>query len=140
MELSPCQAKAAMNRCADATFLIDAIRGDPGASEKVREMQLTGEPLRSPAPAVAELLLGAFLHSGKKGQLAVALAREVETLPVDYNAAEEAARMAGALHRIGRALPMLDVLVAATAVINHLALLSRDRGLRWIERLVVEDY
>lgn len=129
-----------MNRCADATFLIDVVRGDPGASEKTHEMRATGEALRSPSPAVAELLLGALWHAGKAKRATLEFAREIETLPIDFDAAAEAARMGAELLRKGRPLPLVDLLIAATARMHHLALLTRDRGFANIDDLVVEQY
>lgn len=129
-----------MNRCADATFLIDVVRGDPGAAEKIHEMRATGEALRSPSPAVAELLLGALWHAGTVKHRTLEFAREIETLPIDFDAAAEAARMGAGLLRRGKPLPLVDLLIAATARNHHLALLTRDRGFSNIEDLVVEHY
>lgn len=129
-----------MNRCADATFLIDVMRGDPGASETIHEMRATGEALRSPSPAVAELLLGAFWHAGRARRQALEFAREIETLPIDFDAAAEAARIGAGLFRKGKPLPMVDLLIAATARNHHLTLLTRDRGFSHVEDLVVERY
>lgn len=129
-----------MNRCADATFLIDVVRGDAGASERVHEMRATGEPLRSPSPAVAELLLGALWRAGRAQRQTLEFAREIETLPIDYDVAAEAARIGARLFRKGRPLPLVDLLIAATARVHHLVLLTRDRGFSNIEDLAVEPY
>jgi tRNA(fMet)-specific endonuclease VapC len=129
-----------MKWCADASFLIDVSRGDIGAAAKLREMQLAGEVLQSPAPAVAELLLGAYLHTGKAQTEALTLAEEIETIPIEFETAAQAARIAAALIRAGKPLPMVDILIAAAALSNNLALLSRDQGFDRIEGLVVERY
>ena len=129
-----------MRRCADASFLIDVSRGDIGAATKLREMAQSGESLRSPAPAVAELLLGAYLHRGKAQTEAISLAEEIETIPIGFEAAAEAARIAARLIRIGQPLPMIDVLIGAAARSANLALLTRDRGYSRIEGLLVEPY
>jgi tRNA(fMet)-specific endonuclease VapC len=129
-----------MIRCADATFLIDVTRGDPGAAETLREMRIAGEPLRSPAPAVAELLLGAHLLGGSVARKTLEFAADVEVLPIDYAVASEAARIGAVLDRRGRRLPMTDLLVGATAVVHQMALLTRDQGLSGIEGMVSESY
>ncbi len=129
-----------MTRCADASFLIDVTRGDPGAAEKIREMQLAGEPLRSPAPAVAELLLGAILRGGEVERMTLRFAADIEVLGTDYQVAAEAARLGAAQIRRGRPIPITDLLIAATARLQQMALLTRDQGLRDIEALTTEPY
>jgi len=129
-----------MNRCADASFLIDVTRGDIGAVGKLREIQLAGEALTSPAPAVAELLLGAYLHSGRAQTEAVSFAGEIETIPIEFETAVLAARIAAKLVRAGKPLAMVDILIAAAAVSKNLALLTRDQGFSRIDGLVVEPY
>lgn len=129
-----------MKRCADASFLIDVTRAHLGATAKLREMQLTGEGLRSPAPAVAELLLGAALHRGEARRQTISFAEEIETIPVDYLVAAEAAQIGLELYRAGRPMPMIDLLVAATARSQKMALLTRDKAFGRIDGLTVDEY
>lgn len=129
-----------MRRCADASFLIDVTRSDLGAVEVLRDIQLAGEPLLSPAPAVAELLLGAFLHKGKAMEQAVAFAEALESIPTDYLVAAEAAQIGAELYRKGRPLPMVDLLIAATARAGKLSLITRDKAFDQIAGLSVTPY
>lgn len=129
-----------MKRCADASFLVDVGRSDIGAASLLREMQLAGEPLMAPAPAVAELLLGAYLHRGKARDEAIAFAETIESIPTDYTIAAEAAQIGSELYRAGRPMPMVDLLVAATARAVKLALITRDRAFDRVPGLVVSKY
>lgn len=129
-----------MRRCADASFLIDVIRSDVGAVERLREIQLAGESLSAPAPAIAELLLGALLHQGQSRRETIAFAEELDTLPTDYEVAAEAAQIAAQLQLAGGRMPMIDVLIGATARLRKLALMTRDRGFKRIEGLVIDPY
>ena len=129
-----------MKRCADASFLIDVGRSDIGAASLLREMQLAGEPLMAPAPAVAELLLGAYLHRGEARDEAIAFAETIESIPTDYTIAAEAAQIGSELYRAGRPMPMVDLLVAATARAVKLALITRDRAFDRVPGLVVSKY
>lgn len=129
-----------MKRCADASFLIDVVRSDIGAVRLVREMQLGGESLHAPAPAVAELLLGALLHKGRARSETIALAEEIETIPTDYLVAAEAAQIASELSGRGRPLPMIDALIAATARLQKMALVTRDKAFSNISGLTIQGY
>lgn len=129
-----------MRRCADATFLIDVIRSDVGAVERLREIQLAGESLSAPAPAIAELLLGALLHKGRSQRETIAFAEQLDGIPTDYVVAAEGAQIAAQLLRTGGRMPMIDVLIGATARLHKLALMTRDLGFRRIEGLVIDPY
>lgn len=129
-----------MRRCAAASFLIDVLRSDPGAVQLLREMQLAGESLRVQAPAVAEVLLGALLHKGAARSEPIALAEEIETIPTDYLVAAEAAQITSELYGSGRPLPMIEVLVAATARLQKLALVTREKAFSNITGLTLEGY
>lgn len=127
-------------RCLDATYLIDYLEGQPAAVEKMREWTSLAERLTSPAPAAAELLLGAYFEGGKALSEALGLLETVEVLPVDAPVATEAAQLGAELLRRGAAVPMVDLLIAAAARFHRGVLVSRDTSFGRIAGLAVETY
>ena len=61
-------------RSLDASFLIDLLRGDPAAVEKADALDRAGERMSIAAPALAEVLVGAYYKGGAD------LTRTLETL------------------------------------------------------------
>lgn len=89
---------------------------------KLREMVQAGESLRSPASPVSELLLGAHPLRGRAQTEAISLAEEIETFPIRFETAAEAARIGARFIRTGKSLPIIDVLFGAAARSANLAL------------------
>ncbi len=127
-------------RCLDATYLIDYLEGQPPAVDRMREWAARAERLASPAPAAAELLLGAYFEGGAALREALGLLETVEVLPVDAPVAMEAAQLGAEQLRRGAAVPMVDLLIAATARFHGGILVSRDLAFGRIAGLAVETY
>lgn len=127
-------------RCLDATYLIDYLEGQPAAVDKMHEWTSLAERLTSPAPAAAELLLCAYFEGGAALRQALGLLETIEVLPADTSVATEAARLGAEQLRRGAAVPMVDLLIAATARIHRGVLVSRDTGFGGIAGLALETY
>lgn len=127
-------------RCLDATFLIDLVRGDPGARERAQAWDRSGEPLSIAAPALAEVLRGAYFRGGTSLRTLLDRLSGMEVLATDAAAAEEAGRLGAELLRRGVALATVDLLIAATAKVSQQVLVTRDRSFSQVPGLVVETY
>ena len=127
-------------RSLDASFCFDLLRGDAGAKERATEWESQKEVLTIPAPALTEFLRSAYRRGGRFLEKSLALTRRLEVLPLDGDAAEEAARLGGDLDRRGLAVGNLDLLIAAIARHNRSVLVTRDRDFRRIPGLHMETY
>ncbi len=129
-----------MSRCLDTTFLVDVLRGHPGALEKGRLLDVEGEAVFLPAPVLAEFMDGAYLAGGPYLTRALQLVGGRDVLPLDAEAGSLAGRVSAELQRKGSPLPMLDLLIAAISLRGHHVLLTRDRGFSRIPGLALETY
>lgn len=127
-------------RCLDATFLIDYLAGDSAAMEKAKEWAEAGERLASPAPAVAEALIGAHFRGGAALREALAFIATIDILPSDDWVAGEAGRLGADQLRHGARLSLSDLLIAATTRLNQGILVTRDKAFGHVPGLAVETY
>jgi predicted nucleic acid-binding protein len=127
-------------RCLDATFLIDYLAGERSAVEKAKEWESAGERLASPAPAIAETLLGANFEGGSVLREGLAFLDTLDVLSVDASVAAEAGRMGAEQMRRGTPISVIDLLIAATARVNQGILVTRDSSFGRIPGLAVETY
>lgn len=130
--------------CLDTTFLVDVTRGRgegaERAAERTRELVRRGEALSTPAPAVAELLVGASFLGGKYLQRALDLTGTLEVLPMDLELAHEAGRLGAQMLERGTPLGGIDLLVATAAMHHRSVLLTRDAVFQRVPGLAVESY
>lgn len=127
-------------RALDARYCFDLLRGDAGAADRAREWESQQEPLTIPAPALAEFLRAAYRQGGRFLERSLTLARRLPALPLEREAADEAAGLGGALHRRGLAVGNLDLLIAAVVRKNRGILVTRDRAFQRIPGLHLETY
>lgn len=105
----------------DTSFLIDLLSGQPAARS------LAGA-VREPA-AVSSLSFYELLYavaSSKKAARVEALAEDYAVLPVDFDVCLLAASIQRALRSAGEMIPVLDALLAATAVLADARIVTRD--------------
>ena len=111
----------------DTSFLVDLLRGDPGATERLETLSTSRQSIAIPAPALYELLSGVRVHRGAMGSRRVeAILDQFPTLPLDREAARRAAEVRAELTAIGRVKPHIDVLIAGIALRFDASLVSRD--------------
>ena len=127
-------------RVLDAGYGFDLLRGDPGAGERAREWESQQEPLTVPAPALAEFLRAGYRPGGRFLERTLTLARRLPVLPLDEEAAHEAARLGGELDRRGVAVGNLDLLIAGVVRRSRGILVTRDGGFQRIPGLHLETY
>ena len=68
------------------------------------------------------------------------LMRRVDVLPWDFSAAERYGILRAALDRSGRALGLLDLLIAAHALATGAVLVTSDRAFSLAAQLEIEDW
>ncbi len=105
----------------DTSFLIDLLAGEPSARALAGANQ---EPAAISSLSFYELLYS--VASRKKAALAEALAGDYAVLPVDFDVCVMAASMQRALRSGGDMIPVLDALLAATAVLADARIVTRD--------------
>jgi predicted nucleic acid-binding protein len=127
-------------RCLDASFIIDLLRGDSDAVRKANSFDAAGERTSVAAPALAEILSGAYYTGGPELTRTLETLASVEVLPVDEAVAAEAGRIGGEMLRRGAKVATVDLLIAATATLNQHILVTRDAVFSRIPGLAVESY
>lgn len=127
---------------ADTVFLLDLARGDPGARALAEALDAGSEAVRVPAPAVAKLWEGVE-RSRRPPRERDALREHLLGLPgVAFEArhALAVARLLADAAEAGRALDPFDAMVAAVALVEDQALITRSRELEWVEGLRLRGY
>jgi hypothetical protein len=108
----------------DTSFFVAKESGRPlGEMDRVTETEVS-------VVTLAELTVGVLTASdddrpGRVGTLS-AVESTWDPLPVDAEVAREFARIVAALRADGRRVPILDALVAATAVVEQIPVVTQD--------------
>jgi len=116
----------------DTSFILDLWGGDPSAVAKAQEINVRGEPLYIPTPALFELWDGvARSHRpGEETEKIRAFVASHHLLPFGEGDAREAGLLQGRLARTGRPMNTVDVMVAGMAKARQQAVLAADRRFR----------
>jgi tRNA(fMet)-specific endonuclease VapC len=109
---------------ADSDVLIDYLNGSQPITRQVQEF-IRSDRLHISAISRFELLSGA--QENRRGKRARALVDSIPVLPVDREAAAQAASVRQRLAQIGRQIGMADSLIAGVALANNLPLFTRNR-------------
>lgn len=124
----------------DTTFLIDLLDNDDQAKRKAQAFKAAGERPRVPAPALAEVMIGANYLGGAYLRKTLEMLSVMEVLAPDESAGAEAGRLGAEALRRGAPVPTLDLLIAATTLVHGGVLLTRDSAFSTIPGLPVETY
>ncbi len=113
-----------MRALLDTSFFIATESGRPlGDMEGVTETEVS-------VVTLAELTVGVLVANDTDRPARVATLSAVESrwdpLPVGAEVARQFARMVAALHASRRRVPVLDALVAATAVVEQIPVVTQD--------------
>ncbi|MHA1632118.1 MAG: type II toxin-antitoxin system VapC family toxin [Candidatus Freyarchaeota archaeon] len=136
-----------MRYLADTSYLIDLVNGDRGAVELAEELDVVGEEVGLSVISVEEYIRGIYhlyLNSDILEEKLRAAKRDVsafEILPITYEVALKAAEVDAMLAIKGEMLSLADVLIATTAIINNLVLVTRNvRHFKRIPNVKVRRY
>lgn len=113
-----------MRAILDTSFFVATESGRPlGKMEGVTETEVS-------VVTLAELTVGVLMANDDDRPTRVATLAAVEStwdpLPVDTEVARQFARIAAALRAGGRRVPILDALVAATAIVEQIPVVTQD--------------
>ena len=129
-----------MTRSLDTSFLIDVLRGHPGAAAKAELLDSESEVVTISAPALAEFLDGAYFAGGTYLTKAMQLIAGRDVVPFDKECSLIAGQLRAELRSRGISLPMLDAMIASTVLRHHSILITGDAGFSRIPALAVESY
>lgn len=129
-----------MVRALDTSFLIDILRGHREAAAKARELDAGEEVVALPAPVLAEFLDGAYFAAGTYLAGALQLIAGRDVIPFDRECSLIAGQLRADLRRRGESLPMIDAMIASTALRHHCVLVTGDGGFNRVPGLAVESY
>lgn len=113
-----------MRALLDTSFFVATESGRPlGEMERVTETEVS-------VVTLAELTIGVLTANDDDRSARVATLSAVEStwdpLPIDAEVAREFARVVAALRAGGRRVPILDALVAATAIVEQIPVITQD--------------
>ena len=113
-----------MKALLDTSFFVATESGRPlGSMDGVTETEVS-------VITVAELTAGVLMANDADRPARLATLSAVEStwdpLPVDVEVAREFARIVAALRTGGRRVPILDALVAATAIVEQIPVVTQD--------------
>ena len=108
----------------DASFFVATESGrPPGEMEGVTETEVS-------VVTLAKLTVGVLMADDEERSGRVATLSAVEStwdpLPIDAEVARRFARIVASLRAGGRRVPILDALVAATAIVEQIPVVTRD--------------
>jgi predicted nucleic acid-binding protein len=129
-----------MARALDTSFLIDVLRGHRGAAAKAATLDSEMEVITIPAPVLAEFLDGAYFAGGAYLAQALQLVAGRDVVPFDKESSLVAGQLRADLRTRGVSLPMIDAMIASTALRHHSILVTGDAGFHRIPGLAVESY
>lgn len=127
----------------DTTFLIDLMRGEASAIERLKVLEYEGIAQNVASPTLYELYVGIALS--KKPEVEKRRVLEILTsaaiLNLDAKSAEMAGRIQGELMAKGEMLDPEDAMIAGIALTNGESILTRNvEHLSRIMDLKVETY
>ena len=113
-----------MRALLDTSFFVATESGRPlGEMERVTETEVS-------VVTLAELTVGVLMADDEDRSTRVATLSAVEStwdpLPIDADVARQFARSVAALRADGRRVPILDALVAATAIVEQIPVVTQD--------------
>jgi hypothetical protein len=113
-----------MRALLDTSFFVATESGRPlGEMDRVTETEVS-------VVTLAELTVGVLMADDDDRSARVATLSAVEStwdpLPIDAEVARQFARIVAALRANGRRVPILDALVAATAIVEQIPVVTQD--------------
>ncbi len=115
--------------CFDSDFIIDFLRGENAAIEKVKSLEKEGIELVTTAINSLEVFVGILVIDSPKNRRVIQTKEFLESLvelPFDKDASEKAAIILNSLKKKGNPIGLKDTLIAAIAIMNDIPLLTRN--------------
>ena len=128
---------------ADTSFLIDVMRGDPGAIAKTERLDGEGIPINLTSVTVFELYAGIGLSRKSSEEKAAvhSVISSMSVFPMDFESASEAGLIFAARKKRGRPMDPEDAMIAGIVKLNNETILTRNTGhFSGIEGVRTESY
>jgi predicted nucleic acid-binding protein len=115
-------------KCLDTDLLVAILRGDAEAEEKMRQLDEDGRNATTSINAF-EIFYGAYKSKKRMTNIegSKRLLSRLDVLSLNVEAAEKAGNFFSDLELEGLRVGFRDVLVAASSLENHLALVTRNK-------------
>ncbi len=126
--------------CADSSFGIDVLHGEPRALKHVGKLRTAGRSVALPAPVITEVMLEGLARGGNHLAQTLELIASLDVLPVDAESASEAAHVGFQMARMGKTLDLADLLIAGIFIQHRSVLITRDSDFDAIPGLAVIHY
>lgn len=121
----------------DTNLIIDFLKAKPETIDKLSP--LFAEGMAISAITAAEYLQGIFQVADNQHALKLFLEflnqAKIEVLNIDWEIAEVYAKLQAKAEQIGHRLPSFDLLIASTALVYNLTLISDDKVFKRIQNL-----
>jgi predicted nucleic acid-binding protein len=127
-------------KCLESSVCVDLANGVPVTMAKAEELSALEERLERPAPALTEMLVGAFAQGGRRTAQALEFVSELELVEITEPISVDAARIEGECFRRGESVGTIDLLIASTAKHRQAHLLSRDTDNTRVPGLTLDTY
>lgn len=126
----------------DTTFIIDLMRGDPGALEKAKELEESSEEIFVPMPVIFELWEGVERSESslKEEDKVMKVLESFLEISFGKKHAKIAGRKSGELVESGVVLDPIDVMIGGMAIGEGEALVTGDEDFEKISGTVIEGY
>ena len=125
----------------DTTVIIDILREDSKAVDKIKEIQKSTDAILTTSITVFELWQGLEIKDSKKKEKILTVLQSIGLLSFDFNSAKEAGNIYRELRKKGITIDAEDTMIAGIAKIHNETLLTRNvKDFRRIENLEVEGY
>jgi predicted nucleic acid-binding protein len=127
----------------DTTLLVDLLRGDSAAREKVRKLEAAGTVLWVPTPAVFELWEGVERadRPEREREKVEEILDAYTVLAFENRHAARAGTLSGKLVRRGDMIDPIDAEIAGVAMEERLAVLTRnEKHFGRVPDLAIETY
>ena len=125
----------------DSTLINKLARGDPAAAETLQDLIDTGIPVAFSALTVFEVEVGLRGAAATHRNRFENVAKQIDVVPLTRDVAHRAAAIQRNLYDRGEPIGVVDVLIAATALVRDEGVLTRNADeFRRIDDLDVATY
>ena len=127
----------------DTSFIIDVMKKEPNAIEKLNSLVKKGEPLMIASPTIFELFSGLVRSQRQleeKNKVMNVINGQL-VLPLDNKSAERSGEIDGTLVKEGKMIDPIDSMIAGIAIIKNDKVLTRNvKDFSRIKDLKIETY
>lgn len=125
----------------DSTLINKLARGDPVAAETLEDLIDAGIPVAFSALTVFEVEVGLRGAAAQHRNRFENVVKRIDVLPLTHDVAHRAAAIQRDLYDRGDPIGVVDVLIAATALVRDEGVLTRNADeFRRVDGLPVETY